>query len=150
MKTKGLSGFRKARLGRSEVGCPGLGRKIARDIASIGVIPADEVILSRGSFVFGDVVAAVAAGTHGCADKLGADKRRLRILEIELQIVDPVEVDVASQHHGVIRTPCGEEFHQPATGRLVPCPLVHADPFRPAGPTVHPRQHPTVKCWMQP
>ena len=47
----------------AEVGGPGIRSNVTGNVAAIGVVPADAVVLGGGAFVFGNDVAAVAAGT---------------------------------------------------------------------------------------
>ena len=69
-------------------------RDITGDVATIRVVPFHEVVLFGGSFVLGDDVASVSARRHRRSDEFRAHQRRLRVLEIKLQIVDPVQVNV--------------------------------------------------------
>ena len=95
--------------GGPEISFPLFGRQFAAHVAAVGVVPLYEIVLLGSPFVFGDEVSAIACRGHGGAYPFGPDEGGLRIFEVELQVVDPVEVNVARQNHGVGNLPFVEE-----------------------------------------
>ena len=123
------------------VGGPALRRDDTPDVATLIVEEPHPGILPEHPARGIPHVGAVAAGGDRRADELGRNRRRPLVPVIDLEIVDPVAVDVPGQHHGVLGPPRGQKLHEPSPRRLVAAPLVHADPLFGARQAVHTRHH---------
>jgi hypothetical protein len=109
------------------VGLPLLPRDAAEHITAPCVIKLDVRILGQLPFNTRAAICPITARTDGSPDELGPHDRRIRIVEIGLDIGYPARVNISCNDDRIRRSAFIQEIQETIEPRRICDPFVHAD-----------------------